>query len=678
MYLTFILVSVLLGITASAGSAREVDRNSVNTKVGADAGVCFVTTDSKLQSLYDRAEKKAVENVRVGKDGRKVLVEGDEWSYGLWLETQPMGGVMYAKRDLSIARNNIEFFLAFQKENGLLPCTCLRGANGEVSGWHGSLGLLSLAQAALDFYYLSGKDRVLLERSYRALEAYDGFLWKYRDSDGDGCLEVWGIGDTGEDQTTRFNRAPHVVQDPMTPPRNPDWDVPVQSMDIMSDSFVASDTLAEMARLLGNGQESKWRKKAQDVRAKLKAYLWRPELHACYDRDKTHKFIECLCHNNLRCMYRGSFTQEMADEFVKYHLMNRREFWTYMPLPSIAITDPYFTNDEIRGYCHFAGPCQGLSYQRAIRALENYGHFAEVTLIGRKLIAGLSELKGFPVCFVPTTGKPRGEHGNYGPMILSALEYISRLYGVYIFHDQVYWSGISAGTDSTTYTQYWLGKEFKLENSNGSFSGFVNGEKLFRCTAGVRVVTDLNGTVCEVVGIDSSKHTIILVTRETAYQPAQVEPNQVLVPAGKALALSKSAPFIQPSGLYEVDANTQQDLMAFTGAWETVPAADAYCKTVALSRQKGAAAEFAFVGTEIRWMGKRGANCGHADVRIDGHVEARDFDLYGPDPQGSQQVLFSRKGLSGGSHTIKIVVSGSKNAKSSDVYVGIDAFQYGE
>ena len=165
----------------------------------------FATTDARLQVLYDLAEKKELEDVRVGNDGRKVLVEGDEWSYGLWLETQPMGGVMYAKRDLTVVRNKLSFFLDLQNENGLVPCTCLRGANGEITGWYGSLGLLSLAQAALDFYYLSGKDKAFLE-ALRALEAYDGFLWKYRDSDGDGCLELWGIGDTGEDQTTRFNR----------------------------------------------------------------------------------------------------------------------------------------------------------------------------------------------------------------------------------------------------------------------------------------------------------------------------------------------------------------------------------------------------------------------------------------------------------------------------------------
>ena len=110
----------------------------------------------------------------------------------------------------------------------------------------------------------------------------------------------------------------------------------------------------------------------------------------------------------------------------------------------------------------------------------------------------------------------------------------------------------------------------------------------------------------EVVGIDSSKRRIVLKTPETTYQPAQIGPNQVLTPAGKALVLSRSAPFVEPSGLYEVDAKTHQELVTFTGDWETIPAADAYCKTMALSRQRGDAAQFEFVGTEIRWIGKRG------------------------------------------------------------------------
>ena len=70
---------------------KETDR-LYNTRVS------FETNDGLLQKLMDTAEKKALENL---KDfaGRKVLIEGGGYEK-IWLETQPMGGEMYAKRDL--------------------------------------------------------------------------------------------------------------------------------------------------------------------------------------------------------------------------------------------------------------------------------------------------------------------------------------------------------------------------------------------------------------------------------------------------------------------------------------------------------------------------------------------------------------------------------------------------
>ena len=60
--------------------------------------VTFRTADELLQKLVDKAEEKSLENL---KDfaGRKVLIEGGGYEK-VWLETQPMGGEMYAKRDL--------------------------------------------------------------------------------------------------------------------------------------------------------------------------------------------------------------------------------------------------------------------------------------------------------------------------------------------------------------------------------------------------------------------------------------------------------------------------------------------------------------------------------------------------------------------------------------------------
>ena len=82
-------------------------------------------------------------------------------------------------------------------------------------------------------------------------------------------------------------------------------------------------------------------------------------------------------------MYHGTFTQSMADKFIKHHLLNPEEFWTRLPLPSIAVNEPLYRNHPGNDW---SGQPQGLTYQRAIGALENYGHFAEVTLLGQKLI----------------------------------------------------------------------------------------------------------------------------------------------------------------------------------------------------------------------------------------------------------------------------------------------------
>ena len=66
--------------------------------------VGFKTSNEKLQSLYDRTEKALERNIKFFGD-KKVLVEGGGY-WNVWMETQPMGGEMYWKRDAEIALNN--------------------------------------------------------------------------------------------------------------------------------------------------------------------------------------------------------------------------------------------------------------------------------------------------------------------------------------------------------------------------------------------------------------------------------------------------------------------------------------------------------------------------------------------------------------------------------------------
>jgi len=317
-------------------------------------------------------------------------------------------------------------------------------------------------------------------------------------------------------------------------------------MDIMAYSYSGRATLAKIARELGNGREGHWARQAEDVSRRLIKGLWDPARHACFDRDKTGKPLPELIHNNLRVMYFGVFTQEMADAFIKHHLLNPEEFWTPLPLPSIAIHEPLYRSNPRNDW---SGQPQGLTYQRAIQALENYSHYAEVSLLGEKFLKTITRSGGkFAQQYDTLTGEADAKaKDGYGPSILAALEYISRMHGVHldVERGQVWWSALTNAGPVFSYTQRWGDREWSLSCTNGTFSGHLNDKELFSCTAGVRVVTDLEGRVLEVIGIGAAPRTIALHTPKKQHE-VTVAPNQVFAVNGSKLALLRAAPFDYP------------------------------------------------------------------------------------------------------------------------------------
>jgi len=513
---------------------------SGSTKEFPGTGVAFKTSNAILQKIYDKAEAMAKWNIsEFGK--YKVLVEGAEYK-NVYLETQPMGGYMYGKRDLEIARNNIQIFMDYQRKDGRLP-GMLHYKNGEITAHYGWFQGYCFPMPAFEMYFWLGKDRKYLEKLYTSLERFDEYLWKTRDSDNNGCLETWCVWDTGEDNCSRFGSAPpfwtldvpptdeqvkKMTKDELKACCNkPTIDlnhspVPVESMNIMSYSYTSRDVLAKISKELNNGKEQYWREKADEVRAKIKSYLWDEKKHACYDRDKNNEVMDILVHNNLRCMYFGSFDQQMADDFIKYHLMNPDEFWTPMPLPSIAVNDSVFRN--ISGN-NWSGQPEGLTFQRSIRALENYGHFAELTMIGQKFLKAVGDSLKFTQQFDPFTAAVTPNLDGYGPSILTSLEFISRLYGIHLTQDRVYWSCLD-DENQYDYSQQWGNYLFGMTTGGNRVSCSINGKEVFSFTKGARVISDLSGKIIEVAGIEPEKKKI-KVTCNGKTTPVEVSPNSV-------------------------------------------------------------------------------------------------------------------------------------------------------
>lgn len=561
-------------------------------------GSDFRTGNPVLQRIHDLAAEGLAGNMRDFNGGGILITEGANYP-GAYLESTPNGGAMYAKRDPQIALNHQAVFFLGQRPDGRLPAAVYpaewateRGYDSNPPAGHAWLddaGMLAtynslghdydLPEAAWRSYFWAGKDRAFLEKAYASLEAFDAYLWRTRDSDGDGVLETWCTWDTGEDNSMRLlsrgapscwpfdfppsgGRLPD-PQDPeafesywieyhdrgLTPPDRAEVGVPFASMDIMAWSYEGRAVLAKMARELGNGRAAMWERLAEEVQCTVMARLWDADSGACFDRDKNGAVLPELVHNNLRAMHHGLFTQEMADAFIGRHLLNPDEFWTHAPLPSIAVNEPLFRNERLNSW---SGQSQGLTYQRALRALENYGHHAEVSLVGGRLFDLLRQNSfSCPQQFDPFTGDAYSPgEAPYSPMMFAALEYIVRLHGVHLAPEknEVWWSALPGHDNEFTHMQSWGGRVWMICCNRGTFSASIDGRGIFSCTAGMRVVTDLDGTLRKITGIAPEAKTGILRSAGKALN-VSVAPNQVWDIRQDRLHAAFSAPFEHPGSI---------------------------------------------------------------------------------------------------------------------------------
>ena len=477
-----------------------------------ETSVSFSCRNETLQRVYDTAEEKCRGNLK-SFGGVPVLVEGGGYEK-IWLETQPMGGEMYALRNLEAAKNNSLLFMRFQRQDGRLPGS-IQCVNGTMEAQFNKYQGFCFPFPALNLYYLLGEDQDYLLTLRDCLRRFDDCLWRTRDSNGDGLLESFCVYDTGEDLALRYGDAPCWWTED-APPEGYQV-VPMASMDVTSWSFAARNTLAAISRILNDGEEKTWQKKAAAVAQALRTGLWDEKRGACFDRDKTGKTVDILCHNTLRCMYWGSLSPDMAERFVKAHLLNPREFWTPFPLPSVSVSDPAFRNAPENNW---SGQPEGLTYQRAILALENYGYHGIVTQLGKKLITAIAE-NGyrFTQQFDPFTGKPSLVHAvthqpvapgsgepiqdAYGPTLLSALEYIAHRFGIHPHLGNV-WFSLGSG-EEYTYDAMFYGHHYAIRSDGKTAEILLDGKGQGCFPCGQRIIAAAQGSMLKAVRIENEE-----------------------------------------------------------------------------------------------------------------------------------------------------------------------------
>jgi hypothetical protein len=108
-----------------------------------------------------------------------------------------------------------------------------------------------------------------------------------------------------------------------------------------------------------------------------------------------------------------------------------------------------------------------------------------------------------------------------------------------------------------------------------------------------------------------------------------------------------------------------------SGTWTTSPGASFFGGSQRRASAAGATWAFSATGTQIHLIGTKAANYGQFYVSIDGGAYAGPYDSY-RSATAYRQVLYTKTGLSSGTHTIKVKVAGT----SGRPYVGIDAVGY--
>ena len=531
----------------------------------------FTTADGVLNALVDKIIALCEKNKAVF-GGIPILREGAKYN-GVWLETQPMGGEMYASRDAVTALGNQLIFMKYQRRDGKMPgmISCSYPWKG-VTPHHDWMQGDFFSRPALRMSYLIGHDRTYLTLLYEALRDFDNYLWTFRDTDGDGCLETFCVWDTGDDNNTRLlahGISAHEHGCVMSEEAPTDHgDMPFESAEYMAYSYSQRSVLAEISDLLKNGEGDTWRERAEAVRLRFMEYLWDEERAAAYDRDKNNEMMYVLSLENLKCMYQGIFTQEMADAFIARHLMNPEEFFTPLPLPNIAANDAcFFLDDErnnftpemmerVRPLCagdmadnSWGGPVQGLCHQRVIDALLNYRHHAELTVIARRWIENAKRVGAFPQQYDPFTGDCCQGMDGYGPAMLATLEYLVHLFGIDYASGRFTLSNGAAEPDSS-YTQHIFDSDYILTRQNGTATLTKDGKTVLSFTGGVRIVTDEALNILTVHGMEPTAQEVTLTIGGTTYS-AMILPNEIYTIENGALVLRDRIAFSCP----EADRN---------------------------------------------------------------------------------------------------------------------------
>lgn len=245
---------------------------------------------------------------------------------GVWQWDAFFHALAYRHVEKHLAHDQIRIVLDHQREDGMIP----DAIHDEGTVTHLDFPVVAdvtkpplIAWAAYKLYEHDG-DREFIDEIYEPVVRWNNWWFEQNDVDGNGLCEYQHPFSSGLDDS-------------------PLWDdgMPVESPDLNTYLYLQQESLAKMARVIGNKEDVElWQGRAQAMAQRLIERGWDAGDGFFWARRNGSR-VNVRTPFNLFPLITGQMPPEISDRLVA-HLMDERQFWSRYPVPTVAMDDPKY------------------------------------------------------------------------------------------------------------------------------------------------------------------------------------------------------------------------------------------------------------------------------------------------------------------------------------------------
>jgi hypothetical protein len=257
---------------------------------------------------------------------REAMTPSKSYYVGIWQWDAFFHALAYRYVDLHLAHDQLRILLDHQLENGMIP----DAIHDEGTVTHLTFPIEAdvtkppLLAWAVWKLHEDSPDPEFLNEVYSGIVRWNNWWFEHSDSGENGLCEYRHPYSSGLDDS-------------------PLWDegMPVESPDLNTYLFLQQESLARIARAIGEEKDAEmWAKRAENMVQCMIQSMWDPKSGFFWAK-RGGKRVEVRTPFGLFPLITGKLPKEITARLVE-HLTNEKEFWTRYPVPTVSIDDPKY------------------------------------------------------------------------------------------------------------------------------------------------------------------------------------------------------------------------------------------------------------------------------------------------------------------------------------------------